>query len=65
MNGVTPARIPCFRSELSDAAAREQFAVTAQAIYQINSGLHASYIMQSAFSLERQVTKIATLRFHI
>jgi len=34
---------------------------TAQAIYQINSGLHAPYIMQTAFSLERQVTKIANL----
>ena len=32
-----------------------------QAIYQINSGLHAPYIMQTAFSLERQVTKIANV----
>src|ERR1019366_3066871 len=35
--------------------------VTTQAIYQINSRLRASYIMQTAFSLERQVTKIANL----
>jgi len=34
---------------------------TTQAIYQINSGLHAPYIMQTAFSLERQLTRIANL----
>ncbi|MBZ5664917.1 MAG: TonB-dependent receptor [Acidobacteriia bacterium] len=34
---------------------------TAQAIYQINAQLHAPYIMQTAFSLERQVTKIANV----
>jgi len=34
---------------------------TAQAIYQINSELHAPYIMQTAFSMERQFTKIANL----
>ena len=34
---------------------------TTQAIYQINSGLHAPYIIQTAFSLERQVTKIANV----
>jgi hypothetical protein len=34
---------------------------TTQSIYQINSGLHAPYIMQTAFSLERQVTKIANV----
>jgi hypothetical protein len=34
---------------------------TQQAIYQINSGLHAPYIVQTAFSLERQVTRIANL----
>jgi hypothetical protein len=34
---------------------------TLQTIYQINSGLHSPYIMQTAFSLERQVTKIANL----
>lgn len=32
-----------------------------QAIYQINSGLHAPYIMETAFSLEQQVTKIANV----
>ena len=32
-----------------------------QAIYQISPNLHASYIMQSAFSMERQVTKIANV----
>jgi Carboxypeptidase regulatory-like domain len=37
------------------------FQGTAQAIYQINSQLHAPYIMQTAFSLERQVTKIANV----
>ena len=35
--------------------------VTTQAIYQINPQLRAPYIMQTAFSLERQVTKIANL----
>jgi len=34
---------------------------TTQSIYQINSQLHAPYIMQTAFSLERQVTKIANV----
>jgi hypothetical protein len=34
---------------------------TTQAIYQINPQLRAPYIMQTAFSLERQVTKIANL----
>jgi len=32
---------------------------TAQTIYQINPELHAPYIMQTAFSMERQITKIA------
>ncbi len=34
---------------------------TPQAIYQISPKLHAPYIMQSAVSLERQVTKIANV----
>jgi hypothetical protein len=34
---------------------------TPSSIYQINPDLHAPYIMQSAFSLERQVTKIANV----
>jgi len=33
----------------------------AQTTYRIGSNLHAPYIMQTAFSLERQVTKIANL----
>ena len=37
------------------------FPTTMQSIYQINSGLHAPYIMQTAFSMERQLTKIANL----
>jgi hypothetical protein len=32
---------------------------TTQTIYQINPTLHAPYIIQSAFSMERQVTRIA------
>ena len=32
---------------------------TTQSIYQISSQLHAPYILQTAFSLERQLTKIA------
>jgi len=34
---------------------------TASSIYQISPDLHAPYIMQTAFSLERQVTKIANV----
>src|SRR5208282_994447 len=34
---------------------------TPQAIYQISPNLNAPYIMQSAFSMERQVTKIANV----
>jgi carboxypeptidase family protein len=34
---------------------------TTPAIYQIDSALHAAYVMQSAVSLERQVTKNATV----
>jgi len=34
---------------------------TTQQIYQIGPELHAPYIMQTAFSLERQVTKIANV----
>ncbi len=34
-----------------------------QAIYQISPTLHAPYILQSAFSVERQVTKIANVTF--
>ena len=34
---------------------------TPQAIYQISPTLHAPYIIQSAFSVERQVTKIANV----
>ncbi|MGA7565679.1 MAG: carboxypeptidase regulatory-like domain-containing protein [Terriglobales bacterium] len=32
-----------------------------QTIYQINPTLHAPYIVQSAFSMERQVTKVANI----
>ncbi len=34
---------------------------TTRSIYQISSKLHAPYILQSAFSVERQITKIANL----
>ena len=36
-----------------------QLSTEPQTIYQINPTLHAPYIVQSAFSMERQVTKIA------
>jgi len=36
-----------------------QLSTEPQTIYQINPTLHAPYIIQSAFSMERQVTKIA------
>ena len=37
------------------------FSSNLQSIYQINSELRAPYIMQTAFSMERQLTKIANL----
>ena len=61
MNGVTQQEYLVSDPSYPMPPPVSSLPLTAQAIYQINSGLHASYIMQSAFSLERQVTKIANV----
>ena len=53
-NSTTPISYPT-QPPLSSLPA------TTQTIYQINPTLHAPYIIQSAVSLERQVTKIANV----
>jgi hypothetical protein len=67
LNGVTQLQyvVPsppsaCF-SDLMSPSCTSSFAPHTQTIYQVSSNLHAPYIMQSAFSLERQVTKIANV----
>jgi uncharacterized membrane protein YgcG len=50
----------CF-SDLTSPSCSGAFTPPTRTIYQIGSDLHAPYIMQSAFSLERQVTKIANV----
>jgi hypothetical protein len=67
LNGVTQLQytVPsppsaCF-SDLTSPSCISAFTPQTQTIYQIGSNLHAPYIMQSAFSLERQVTKIANV----
>jgi hypothetical protein len=62
MNGVTeqqyvvssPTFFPCVQNCGS-------FTPQTQTIYRISPNLHSPYIMQSAFTLERQVTKIANV----
>jgi hypothetical protein len=62
MNGVTeqqyvvssPTFFPCVQNCGS-------FTPPTQTIYRISPNLHSPYIMQSAFTLERQVTKIANV----
>jgi hypothetical protein len=61
LNGVTQLQytVPspdCFPSVSSCALTPQT-----QTIYQISSKLHSPYIMQSAFSLERQVTRTANV----
>ncbi len=64
LNGVTqqqytlPSPTGCFPNALSCLTSQTQ---PASSIYQISPNLHAPYIMQTAFSLERQVTKIANV----
>ena len=67
LNGVTQLQytVPtppsdCF-SDLKSPSCTGSFTPQTQTTYQINSALHSPYIMQSAFSLERQVTKIANV----
>jgi hypothetical protein len=63
LNGVTqqqyivPSPSDCFPSALSCTSQAQP----TSSIYQISPSLHAPYIMQTAFSLERQVTKIANV----
>jgi len=54
---IVPSPSSCFPDALSCTTQTQ----TASSIYQISPNLHAPYIMQSAFSLERQVTKIANV----
>jgi hypothetical protein len=64
LNGLTqqqyivPFPADCFPNALSCLTSETQ---TTSSIYQISPHLHAPYIMQTAFSLERQVTKIANV----
>jgi hypothetical protein len=67
LNGVTQLQyiVPsppstCF-SDLTSPSCISSFVPHTQTIYQVNPNLHAPYIMQSAVSLERQVTKIANV----
>ncbi len=61
LNGVTQQEYIVSDPSYPTPPAYQTLPPTTQAIYQINSGLHAPYIMQTAFSLERQVTRIANL----
>jgi uncharacterized membrane protein YgcG len=71
LNGVTqqsyalscPQSQPCAQLNFFPTVppANQLPAQTISSIYQIAPELHAPYIMQSAFSLERQVTKIANV----
>jgi hypothetical protein len=67
LNGVTQLQfiVPsppsaCF-SDLTSPSCSSSLTPHTQTIYQIGPKLHSPYIMQSAFSLERQVTKIANV----
>ena len=67
LNGVTQLQyiVPsppsaCF-SDLTSLSCSSSFTPQTQTTYQISSKLHAPYIMQSAFTLERQVTKVANI----
>ena len=67
LNGVTQLQytVPlppsaCF-SDLKSPSCTGSFTPPTRTTYQIDSNLHAPYIMQSALSLERQVTKIANV----
>jgi hypothetical protein len=63
MNGVTEQQYvvatPTFFPKVPDPLS--SLPTQTQTIYQISSNLHSPYIMQTAFSLERQVTKIANI----
>ena len=61
LNGVTQQEYIVSDPPYPNPPDYKTLPATTQAIYQINSGLHAPYIMQTAFSLERQVTKIANV----
>ncbi|MGZ4819235.1 MAG: outer membrane beta-barrel protein, partial [Terriglobales bacterium] len=61
MNGVTQQAYIVSAPTYPTPPPVNTLPTTTQAIYQINSRLQAPYIMQTAFSLERQVTKIANV----
>ncbi len=61
LNGVTEQQYVVSSPTYPTPPPVNTLPATTQATYQINSQLHAPYIMQTAFSLERQVTKIANV----
>ena len=61
LNGVTQQQYVVDNPTYTPNPTPPTSSAAPQAIYQISPSLHAPYIMQSAFSLERQVTKIANV----
>jgi hypothetical protein len=61
LNGVTQKQYVADNPTFTPNPTPPTSSSAPQTIYQIAPDLHAPYIMQSAFSLERQVTKIANL----
>ncbi len=61
LNGITEQQYVVDSPMYSNPPPVPTTSSTPQAVYQISPLLHAPYIMQSAFSLERQVTKIANV----
>ena len=67
LNGITqlqftvPSPPPACFPDPTSPSCRSSLTPGAQTTYRISSYLHAPYIMQTAFSLERQVTKIANV----
>jgi hypothetical protein len=55
----TPSEAAACYASLSSPSCVSSLTPATQAKYQINPTLHAPYVIQSAFSMERQVTKIA------
>jgi uncharacterized membrane protein YgcG len=61
LNGVTQQQYVVDNPTYTTPPTIPTLSSATQAIYQISPNLHAPYIMQSAVSLERQVTKIANV----
>jgi hypothetical protein len=60
-NGMTQKKYVVASPSYPIPPAVDTLPASTQSIYQIASGLHSPYIMQTAFSLERQLTKIANV----